>query len=190
MIRRIFLDLDGVIIDWCGAAKLWYGLEFDDLDNTSYKFIEEQALLQRGLSRKVFWEGLTGAFWLNLKKYPWADTMLEFLKPYDPIILTAPTLNNGGWRQQWIRENMGTFFNDKKYIISPAKWACAYPGALLIDDKQSNCTSFIEHGGGAMLFSQPWNTPTFRAMQTALGPDASFDNFMYRLLYMKEAKML
>lgn len=32
------------------------------------------------------------------------------------------------------------------------------PGRVLIDDNDTNCAKWREHGGTAILFPQPWNS--------------------------------
>jgi 5'(3')-deoxyribonucleotidase len=157
MITQIFLDLDGVIIDYCGAVIKHFDLGITEADLTEYGTVERVYMEKTGDSRGKFWQGQGEDFWLNLPMLPWAKDMLELLKPYKPVILTAPTLNNAGWRQRWIMKYMPDYFQDKRYLIGPAKWSVAHPGAMLIDDKPKNIDEFNQAGGLGFTFPQPWN---------------------------------
>jgi 5'(3')-deoxyribonucleotidase len=181
VITQIFLDLDGVIIDYCGAVIKHFDLGVKESDLLEYSSVEKIYMEKTGDSRGKFWQRQDEEFWLNLPLYPWAKDMLEMLKPFKPVILTAPTLNNAGWRQRWIMKHMPDYFQDKRYLIGPAKWSAAHAGALLIDDKPGNITSFNSRGGRALTFPQPWNMG-----QAALSRDR-FEWFKQAFEFMKEA---
>jgi len=160
MINRILLDLDGVVIDYCGAVIKYFDLGVLDNSLLEYNSIEKIYMEKTGDTRSGFWKRQGEDFWMSLPMYPWAEELLEMLKPYKPIIATAPTLNNAGWRQHWIMKNMPDYFHDKRYLIGPAKWAAASRSTLLIDDKPGNLEAFTKAGGHVLMFPQPWNVGT------------------------------
>lgn len=152
---KILLDLDGVVRDWCQGVREKFNMDF----NPTYYGEIEDILKRDGLSVSEFWEAQDRDFWLGLKMYPWANELIEFLESVsnNVCILTAPTLNNAGYNQEWIKINLPKFFNSKKYLIGPAKYYCADKYSILIDDKTENITQFIEYGGYGLLFPQYWN---------------------------------
>ncbi len=154
-INTVFLDLDGVIKDWCsGIFELF---DIDPIDVVGYHDIDNYVKKFHGISNTYFWEKQDKDFWLGLDFFPWADALIDML-PYDKVcLLTKPTKNNAGWAQEWIRINMPEFFRDDKYLIGPGKHYCADGNALLIDDSDTNVINFRKFGGKAILFPQSWN---------------------------------
>jgi hypothetical protein len=179
-IDRIFLDLDGVLVDFIGGVIKRHQLDCTPADCTEWGTVLEVYKKQYpGASNRNFWDSLGRDFWLGLEFYPWANELLEYLTPFKPIILTAPTLNNAGWKQEFIRNNLPEFFNDKRYIITPShtKHVLARPSALLIDDRITNVKDFKKSRGLAMLWPQPWNTPSYTT-KIHSGPFAVFKSRM------------
>lgn len=154
--KVIFLDLDGVLIDFIGGVAKWYDLDITDKDVTGWDSIV-------GLSGKTlveFWEGLDDReFWYNLEMYDYAPRVLEIVERCEaiPCLLTSPAWHTAGHKQDWIQDNLPDYFSRGRYLIGPAKGYCSYPGAWLIDDSDANCKFFREFGGDSILFPQPWN---------------------------------
>ena len=159
MIKRIFLDLDGVMRAWDKAVIELYKLDIDPSSITHWNFITECAEEQRGLSVSQFWDGQDQEFWENLELTPEANEIMDLLKRTrkDIILLTSPTMNNAGWSQVWIRKHYPDLFYKQKYMLGPCKYICAEGTSLLIDDAEKNVDPFIENGGNAFLYPRPWN---------------------------------
>lgn len=152
MIKKIiFLDLDGIIRDFVQGVIDKFDLKITHNDVNRWDYFEEE------LDIPDFWERLDYDFWLQLPKTPFADKILNILELYNPVILTSPTYTSAGGTQAWIRENLPDYFNEKRYLIGPAKWACGNIDSILIDDSDSNVSKFLEAGGKAILFPAPWN---------------------------------
>jgi len=151
---QVFLDLDGVIVDFLPNAYRRAGLAFDykkhhdwEIDLSCFPGTEGQ-----------FWDALTPDFWEGLPFTDEAPELLRFLKPYKPTILTAPTRNSGTAKLNWIRKNLPEYYHGKRYLIGPGKAVCARAGAILIDDKEETCNLWNEAGGTAILVPRPWNS--------------------------------
>lgn len=151
---QVFLDLDGVIVDFMTNAYKRAGLAFDykghhqwQMDLSCFPGTEGQ-----------FWESLTPAFWEGLPLTKEGPEILRWLKPYKPTILTAPTRNSATSKLKWIRKNLPEYYHEKRYLIGPGKVACARAGAILIDDKEETCDLWNEAGGTAILVPRPWNS--------------------------------
>jgi len=155
MIDVIFLDLDGVLRDWIrGIYKLF---DCKAIDNKNYHGLPEYICKEYGISKSYFWSRQNESFWENLKPLPWVQDVLDLLPKEKVCILTSPTITSAGGTQSWIYKNLPWFFDNKQYLIGPAKRFCAYKGALLIDDYQVHTEDFLDAGGQSILFPQPWN---------------------------------
>ena len=154
---RIFLDLDGVLVDWhAGAAKLHgislpvfgepYPLEVNDFTD---------------LTPEQFYAGMDRNFWAELPPLPHARTLVDMAEDYfgaDVAILTKPILTEGcsDGKRAWVAEHLGSQYLRKVFIASD-KHFCASPLSLLIDDKSKTCDEFVDYGGHAYLFPASWN---------------------------------
>jgi hypothetical protein len=56
----------------------------------------------------------------------------------------------------WLQQFFDPRF--RRYMLGSHKHLMAKPGVVLIDDSDAKCEKFIEAGGGAILFPQPWNS--------------------------------
>ena len=154
--NTIFLDLDGVIVDFISGVLEWYNIDKQHDDMVGWNDI----ITASGKSTVKFWQGLDSRdFWLGLKKYEYADEILDMVSraEADTCILTSPAFHIAGYRQDWIQDNMPDYFTEGRYLIGPAKAYCSYQGAFLIDDSDSNCKLFDKFDGVSILFPQPWN---------------------------------
>jgi len=166
-ITRIFLDLDGVLADWATAAILLHGRDPDAVLGSWPAGTYDLADVL-GISDNEMWRPINDAgasFWAELKPLPWYGDLLSLCMHTAPTtILTSPSKDPSAaaGKTRWLQAVFGSGFRD--YLIGPAKVACAYPGAVLIDDADKNCESFvasaqgIRTGGAAVVFPQRWNS--------------------------------
>ena len=151
----IFLDLDGVIINWVGGVCKWFDIPYQQEEVTN----KDNMLELIDISYKEFWTDLsTPDFWEYLDFYPQAKQLIGQLKKYgDVVFISSPALGCAGYRQNWIQHNLPEFFITNKYILTSSKEYCANPNTVLIDDFRKNCQDFVANGGNAILYPQPWN---------------------------------
>lgn len=158
--KNIIFDLDGVLGNLVGKTCELFGLDYEE---TMAKwprgiFSFEAAM---GFDASKFHNGLSAAgeeWWEGIKPYPYfADLWAGAKKLAPTYILTRPTLHHtsASGKVRWLRKHFGDTFDD--YLIGAPKFLCASPNNLLIDDHDGNVASFIEAGGSAILFPQPWN---------------------------------
>lgn len=154
----IFLDLDGVIINWAKGVCNWFDVPYEPEKITRWNIMPEIV----NVHPRDFWPIInTPVFWEYLDFYPEAISFIERLQQYGEVILmTSPAHGCAGYRQNWIQKNLPTIFNKGKYILTPSKYACAHKGAILIDDHNENCQQFSTAGGHTILYPQPWNQKT------------------------------
>jgi len=168
-IEHIFLDMDGVMVDWVGGVcdligpqarrrrVVWPPGEYDI----------ETAL---GIHTDRLW-GLVNRqgveWWAHLEPLKtnlalWA--MLSDTAATVSILTTpgpAEYVHSG--KAQWIRNHAphllpgATMARDKHLL--------AGPGRLLIDDSDEKCQAFIEAGGSAIVFPQDWNSQSGWALE-------------------------
>lgn len=156
MIDKVFLDMDGVLTDFTGAASRFLGLPSSNEDYTSW-----DAILK-------YYKGTTDQFWREFPECFWSDyigwmpdgkRIWEVVKKYNPIILTSPGLYSGGQGKiDWLRVNLPEVFYDNRYLIGPGKYHVARRGAVLIDDADFNIDEWVANGGYGILVPRNWNS--------------------------------
>lgn len=157
----LYLDVDGVLADFAGSAIRCFGRdpqEYYNLHPAPWMIFEWLEI-----SRREFW-GLIDShgegFWVNLKPYPWTQSLLKLLEDYfhDIFFLTAhadaPHCLSG--KLKWLSHLMGENCADRVGFVRD-KWRLANSGCVLLDDNHPNCRSFELHGGKSILFPQAWN---------------------------------
>ena len=135
---KIYCDMDGVLVDFNQGFKDLTGIDLGNEHRTDDNF----------------WDPINDAgydFWYNLKWMPDGDKLWEFIKPYNPKLLSAPSRQNESRvaKHDWVeRELPGT-----QLILRSAKHKkdFAEPNAILIDDRDDNINGWIEAGGIGIL---------------------------------------
>lgn len=158
----IYLDLDGVIVNFAKGIADHFGIPYAPEKSTTWGSVYEITGTEN--NHNYFWDSLKNAeFWENLEKYSYADELIEelksmdFLPDVDICLLTSPAAGCAGYRQNWIQKNLPEFFKSGRYLIGPGKECCARRGAILIDDYPVNIKNFSKAGGMGIIFPQPWN---------------------------------
>ena len=150
----IFLDVDGVIADFTGAAAVLHGFDVEHWPLGTYNM--EDVLR---IADSEFWAPINAAgaeFWASLDLLPWARELIDALPCF--TLLTSPSHypSSAHGKVAWIQRIFGSDFRD--YLIgSPKHLLASYPGAILIDDFAANCDRFSAAGGRAVLFPAQWN---------------------------------
>lgn len=161
-IKRIILDLDGVLADFNQAVHNMYPVPgFDPaVDVTGWNLQIDAVRCHYGISDTQFWNSLDTHFWANIPLTPEADDVICLVEEtgIDAVICTSPSFGGCDGKQKWISKFLPGFFMDKRYLIGPAKDACADPHTLLIDDSETSCEAFRKAGGLTCLFPRPWNS--------------------------------
>lgn len=166
-ISVIYLDMDGVLVDFIGHVFRLFGVDLSkgrDLRETvrGWDGITDglSEALGREVSGKELWESIAKAgmeFWADMPWCPWGKELLVECEKIAPVvIMTTPTREplSAAGKAAWIYKNLP---GHGMYALSPCKHLMAHPGALLIDDSDTNVSNFAKSGGMAYLFPQPWN---------------------------------
>lgn len=157
--KTCFLDMDGVLVDFIGGVLRAFNIKdnpYDDITNYGKKIIN--AL---NISSKKFYNALDYNFWKDLNWTKEGKNILELIEKYfgksNICLLTAPTRNIGciPGKLKWVEENLPEYKN--QILIGKAKYFCAAPNKILIDDNRENIQDFINYGGNGILVDRPWD---------------------------------
>lgn len=130
---KIYCDMDGVLVDFDRGYKELTGNE------ASFDTPKEE-----------FWEPITragAAFWIKLKWMPDGKQLWNYIKPFNPQLLSAPSREESSkiGKFVWVKREMpGT-----KLILRQAerKQEFATPNSILIDDRKDNIERWKAAGG-------------------------------------------
>lgn len=155
---RIFLDLDGVLINWSkGVCDL---LKIDPYDPENYKILTSDQWLEGGkfgsssdVEEAVQLAGYS--FWEKLEIHPWAFDLINLCKSKGDLyfLTSASTFSVAAHAKiDFILRH----FKSTKYIITSYKYTCASPNHFLIDDMLFNIKKWNEEGGRSFHFPNQW----------------------------------
>ena len=161
---KVFLDMDGVLCDFCSAAFAVNGAEYDPNDYPKGTWNLEEVL---GVTKEELWHNIDSCgvgFWMTLRPYAWTKAFVHGLLELtdDIVISTSPSRSPNCyagkriWLDQcrtWCPElsKMPVMMGSHKYLL-------ANPNRILIDDGLHNIDKWRICGGKAIVFQQPWNT--------------------------------
>lgn len=160
--RRIFLDLDQVLVDFvtgvCRAIDFPYSGVKDWQDHWPYNFFKHV-----GTTREEADKLCTTDLWANL---PWTEdgqeiyqAVLEQFHRCEIAVLTKPMRNPESYTGKilWARKNIPELADRMVPTEIPKSYfACGFE-TLLIDDCDDNIEEFIRDGGAGILVPRPWN---------------------------------
>lgn len=160
---EIYLDMDGVCVDFHGAAMAAQG--FDPAEYLArWEKEHPGSLYPEELFGKPAMDFFTHEnlqpqeFWAGLVPYPWFAQMYKELGRLGHVVfLTAPTPAPGcvSGKHEWLKQQFGHDFMD--FIFTRHKNRLAHENAYLIDDMPFNVQSFNQREGTGILFPQIWN---------------------------------
>jgi len=164
----ILLDMDEVLVDFIGGACEVFGVPRQELEdnrpNNQWEIVSVLSeCLQSKLTLDGFWEEIHEYgqdFWIDLKPLPWAEELLSLVRETTNnwYIVSAPSRCHSSHvgKIKWLKSYFGKEFD--KFILTPHKHLFAKRKTLLIDDRESNVTKFMQHGGDALLFASQRNS--------------------------------
>jgi hypothetical protein len=136
--------MDGVLVDFEKGYKELTG------EDASYNTNPEE-----------FWAPITKAgasFWIKLQWMHDGKQLWEFIKPYNPLLLSAPSREESSkiGKFTWVKRNIpGT-----KLILRSAerKQEFATPNSILIDDRADNIQRWKDAGGIGIVHTSAADT--------------------------------
>ncbi len=156
--RTLLLDLDGFVAHFQNGACDLHGKPRADGLTGEWAFHHKW-----GITDEQFYAGMGAAFWEGLESWPDGlrlTTLLIDRVGKDRIaFLSSPcrTPGCGQGKRKWFARHFPAFDPWGDLFLGGAKWKLAHPGALLLDDSDSNCAKFRAAGGQAFLIPRPWN---------------------------------
>ena len=140
---KIYCDLDNTLTDFNKA--------YTDLGYNIHVKGDYTPEFYKNLSRagEKFWSLMP---WIKDGKELW-----NFIKKYNPTILSAPTHDptSKSGKIKWIKRELGS---NIEYILEWDKYKYAKPNHILIDDSESKITPWKEHGGIGILHTSARDT--------------------------------
>jgi len=174
--KAIYLDMDGVLVDFVGGCLDLFGVAGTELDGKPiYDCVNGWDMMPKVISRALgkevsdaeFWQivGQAGEyFWANLDWTPKGKEILQLCEHYAPVVLmSAPTNHpsSAAGKMRWIKTNAPTIWKTRRWALTAVKHHFAHPGAILVDDGTHNHRDFKLHGGDCYLVPAPWNCEDF-----------------------------
>jgi len=143
MIRKIAIDMDGVLADFLKGA-----IDAGIYDSETKK-MDEEKLLE---ADERFWADLPSiveGLWLYSRLYAYSKK-----KDFKVYILSHAIDDAArAGKREWVNKNLGTSLMDLVLVAKRAdKMDFADSETLLIDDYTKNCEDFEKAGGRAVLF--------------------------------------
>ena len=150
----IFCDMDGVLVD--------FDKGYEDLTgkHTKHADLQDQNEFWRLLNHSLEEKGLTEYdYWVNLPWMPDGKTLWNYIKPYSPYILTAPSRDPGskqGKREWFEKELQGA----KNIYFRSASYKPEFSGKnrILIDDRKDTTDAWTANGGIGIYHTSAANT--------------------------------
>ena len=138
--RRLYLDLDGVMADFDAAFPVVFGLD------------------HKSMADAAMWEKINAhpSFFRDLPPCPGARDFFHEIEHLSPIILTACPRTNyakvAGQKREWVRANLS-----RELTVLPVMGGRNKPlfmhaaGDVLIDDWEKNTLAWTAAGGLSIL---------------------------------------
>jgi hypothetical protein len=147
---QIYCDMDGVLTHFDASAKKigWTG----PLPAKKKEDVSALWALVKDNAEK---------FWGDMPWMPDGKKLWNFIKPYNPILLTSVAnslqskLGRDGkaGKERWVQRELGPQWYKNNLIVveSHGKTKYANPNSILIDDMSKNVEPFVEAGGQGII---------------------------------------
>ena len=149
----IFCDMDGVLVDFNKGYKDLTGITTHHANSQGKD--EFWNILKRSLEEKGISEY---EYWTNLDWQPGGKELWNYIKKYNPYILTAPSLNpeSREAKSDWVTRLDGM----KKIYFKPAKSKSDFSekNRILIDDRKDTIDRWNTAGGIGILHTSAEDT--------------------------------
>lgn len=146
-IKRIFLDVDGVLANWTKMACERTDVEYPK----DFQFPNQMWLDSKIGQKRIINASDDFSFWMDLEKYPWSDEIVKMVaqsgKHWNFLTKPMKTRHCFAGKAEWMFEHYPRYW-DKMWIITGSKaTVCRGPGDLLIDDLDKNLNEWTDAGG-------------------------------------------
>jgi hypothetical protein len=155
---KIYVDLDGVLANFeKGVSELLKAPMKYQNTNEMWRYIK--AYSRRG-----------GKLWRDLSLMPDAKTLWNYIKKYDPEILSSggdPVFGADVQKRKWVAEHFGGNVKVNITRRSNEKAQYAAPNHILIDDMMKSIGPWIKAGGIGILHKNA--NDTIKKLQDLIG---------------------
>jgi len=148
---KIFIDIDGVVGDFCSALEKKYSIKFNFKASKSMRKLLNLSYTEfkADLNNITFWKTIPVIDEVKI----WIDSL-----NLDCYFCSEPMGNRAAaGRILWIKKHFPKFYKEKKWILTRHKHLLANRYSVLIDDYQKNIRKFQAAGGYGILYPAPWN---------------------------------
>jgi hypothetical protein len=148
---QIYQDLDGCLSDFNERFEHFSGMSPDDYMEMATKQFGEKIAKQR------FWnlidEQVGMRYWRGMKWMPEGKQLWDYIKQFNPIILTAPSYNEVSviGKKLWVQDNLGSHV-PIEFRQAKEKVDFAGPNKILIDDREDTISSWKAQNGIGFLY--------------------------------------
>lgn len=142
----VYVDLDGVIVNFAEHAKELTGI---DIDNAGKE------------DRNRFWKKIEhhvkqgNPFFAGMRPMDDAFHLWNYVKRFNPTILSATghIFGAGKEKRAWVREHLGSDVAKSAIFVRNSRDKAKYasPTAILIDDRLKSINPWVEAGGIGIL---------------------------------------
>jgi hypothetical protein len=150
----IFCDMDGVLVDFDKGYEELTGKStkhHDVQDKNDFWRLLDKSLEEKGLEEYDYW--------VNLPWMPDGKLLWNYISPYKPYILTAPSLDPGSKiaKREWVERELP---EAKNVYFRRAQLKPNFSGKnrILIDDREDTIESWIAQGGIGIHHTSAANT--------------------------------
>ena len=157
--KRILLDMDGVLVNFVGGMMSALGKPWPYDKKKSLGVWNVEKLW--GLEDDEFWAPCNYSdFWAELEWLEDGRRILEICEKYvgreNVYISTSPSLSPNAWKgkAEWLQKHMPEYHG--RVLMGSCKEILA-PVGVLVDDYDRNVQRFRDNGGTAVPVPRPWN---------------------------------
>jgi 5'(3')-deoxyribonucleotidase len=167
MITQIFIDMDGVLVDYYRSI-LQHTKSTITYDDWPPGCSDYEHLFRMPYGEVM--KNVGSDFWRDMPCTPWMNFLIELISVHPKTmhaerhILTSPpyvhyhegiepchVADSIKGKLEWILKHASDFYGNGNITFSWMKYVAANTDALLIDDSEHNIDSFVEAGGIGLL---------------------------------------
>jgi hypothetical protein len=148
---QIYMDLDGCLADFDARFEHFYGILPKEYEETAIQQFGEK------IGKEKFWHSIDEVigvrFWRGIPLTPGGMELWDYIKQFNPIILTAPSRNEVSkiGKRLWVQDNLGSNI-PIEFRASSRKQELSGPGKILIDDRLDNILGWKSKNGIGLLY--------------------------------------
>lgn len=156
--HKIYLDIDGTIADFDGAASILLGRPFNSITGRVNGKLEDALWIAM---KSAYWTD-GPEFWYSLNLLPDAPILLDYLSKHEIEFLTAtsrhgPEMRAEDQKRRWVKERFGDV-RVSCVIFGEEKAQFAKPNYILIDDTIDVIEHWRDAGGIGILHTSAADT--------------------------------